>query len=70
MTKQLSTYNAIGRDYSDDHQVAPRATAKATATMIVEKDLGKAGKDMRVVVEIIDQRGRKRRLKFRRLRSR
>jgi len=60
---QLATYSAFHQNYDSGHFIQTRSTAKATAQIILHRDVGDKNK-LTVVLEISDQRGSKQRVKF------
>jgi hypothetical protein len=70
IVKTLATYSAISESYDSRYFVSARGTTTAHSTFIIERDIGTTGKPLKVIVELIDQRGNRIRLKFRKLQDR
>jgi hypothetical protein len=70
VVKTLATYSALLETFSPDNFVERHSTAPATSTFLIERDIGKPGKSLKVIADLIDQRGNRTRLKYRKLQNR
>jgi hypothetical protein len=70
VVKTLGTFSELQGDYGSRYFVHPRGTTTAHSTIMIERDIGKVGKPLKVVVNLIDQRGNRTRLKYRKLQYR
>lgn len=59
----LATFSAINQNYDSGHFIHARSTAKATAQVMLHRDVGDQNA-LTVVLEVSDQRGSKQRVKF------
>jgi hypothetical protein len=70
IVKTLATFSAQMDNYDQEYFVHARGTTTAHSVLLIERGIGTAGKPLKVIVDLVDQRGNRTRLKYRKLQSR
>lgn len=65
----LATFSAFDGNYDSQHFIHARSTTKAAADIMLHRDVGSQKRKLTVLLEVSDQRGSKRRVKFKDLNS-
>jgi hypothetical protein len=65
----LATFSAFAGNYDSQHFIHARSTTKATAQIVLHRDIGSKKRKLTAVLEISDQRGSRQRVKFKDLNS-